>query len=87
MKLEQAIVLAGGKGTTFNLYFSQPSQLEKPKSMLPIRGKPVLEHIITSLKVGGITDITVAVCYGKDSIREYFRDVLSDPEIRERLGL
>ena len=74
MKLEQAIVLAGGKGTTFNLYFSHPSQLEKSKSMLPLRGKPLLEHIITSLKAGGITDITVAVCYGKDSIREYFKN-------------
>jgi GTP:adenosylcobinamide-phosphate guanylyltransferase len=74
MKLEQAIILAGGKGTTFYMWYRNPAQLEKPKSMLDISGKPLLEHIITSLKSGGISDITLAVHYGKDLIREYFKD-------------
>ena len=43
------VIMAGGKGTRL-----RPYTHTCPKPMLPIKGKPMLEHIITQAKLEGI---------------------------------
>jgi bifunctional UDP-N-acetylglucosamine pyrophosphorylase/glucosamine-1-phosphate N-acetyltransferase len=65
----KALVLAAGIGKRL-----KPLTLEKPKSMLPIGGKPLLEHIIEALSENGIKEISVVVNYKKDIITNHFKD-------------
>lgn len=65
----QAVILAGGKGTRLN---SLNAQVAKP--MMPIGGKPLLEHQIELLRSNGVTEIIILVNHLKESIQEYFHD-------------
>ena len=65
----QAVVLAAGEGTRM-----RPLTYTKPKVMLPIANKPILEHLINELKKAGINDIILVVGYKDEKIREHFGD-------------
>lgn len=65
----KAIILAGGFGTRL-----RPLTEETPKPLLPIKGKPIVEHVINNLKSHGITDIILSVGYKADQIKEHFSD-------------
>ncbi|MGQ9679596.1 MAG: bifunctional sugar-1-phosphate nucleotidylyltransferase/acetyltransferase [Candidatus Bathyarchaeia archaeon] len=71
----KAVILAAGKGTRF-----KPFSLTKPKPMIPIGGKPLLEWIIYRLREAGIKEVVIVTHYLEKHIREYFRD-------GEKLGL
>jgi NDP-sugar pyrophosphorylase family protein len=45
-----------------------------PKPLLPIKGKPILEHAINNFKRHGITNIILSIGYKADNIKEYFKD-------------
>jgi NDP-sugar pyrophosphorylase family protein len=62
-----AFVLAGGMGTRL-----KPITQKIPKPMAPIKGKPLLEHTIDSLKRADFTNITISVGYLKEQIMNYF---------------
>ena len=62
-----AVIMAGGKGTRIA---SLNSTIPKP--LLPVAGKPVLEHEIDCLKRQGITDVILTVGYMADRIVDYF---------------
>jgi D,D-heptose 1,7-bisphosphate phosphatase len=59
--------MAGGKGTRV---FSIASDLPKP--MIPICGKPVLEHQIDCLKRNGLTEIILVIGHLGEHIKNYF---------------
>ena len=63
----QAVVLAAGEGTRM-----RPLTYTKPKVMLPIANKPILEHLLFELKKAGIEDLIFVVGYKDEIIREYF---------------
>ena len=65
----QAVILAGGVAMRL-----RPLTEKIPKSMLPISGKPFLEHQIALLRANGITDIVVCVGFLSSEITEYFGD-------------
>jgi bifunctional UDP-N-acetylglucosamine pyrophosphorylase/glucosamine-1-phosphate N-acetyltransferase len=65
----KALILAAGEGIRL-----QPLSLTRPKVMLPIAGKPLLQSIVESLKSSGIKDICIIVGYLQDTIRGFFRD-------------
>ncbi len=65
----EAFILCGGKGTRL-----RPYTYKLPKPMLPLGGKPILEHMLDHLKSGGITEITLFTGYLKETIRGYFGD-------------
>ena len=67
--IRKAVILAGGKGTKL-----RPYTYEIPKSLLPIKGKPLLEYIIENIKACGITDIIICTGYLGEKIKEYFSD-------------
>lgn len=65
----KAIILAAGRGTRL-----EPVTSDLPKCMLPLAGKPVLEHILLGLKEAGIRETIMVVGYKKDSVTRYFGD-------------
>jgi NDP-sugar pyrophosphorylase family protein len=66
-KVERAVILAGGKGTRM-----RPFTYEMPKPMIPVQGKPLLQHIVELIRKYEIRNITLSTGYMGDKIREYF---------------
>lgn len=64
-----AMILAAGKGT--RLY---PLTETLPKPMVPVAGKPVLEHTVNWLRGHGVDRIAVNLHHQGDSIRAHFGD-------------
>lgn len=65
----KAVIMAGGKGTRISSITT-----DIPKTMLPIMGKPIIEHQIECLKKSGITDIVVVIGHLGDVIKNYLAD-------------
>ena len=63
------VIMAGGKGTRLH-----PQTENCPKPMLPINGKPILEHIIDRARVEGFSHFILAINYLGHMIEEYFGD-------------
>ncbi len=65
----QAIVLAAGEGSRM-----RPLTAKMPKVMLPVAGKPLLEHIILRSHAAGADRFVLVVGYQAESVRSYFGD-------------
>jgi mannose-1-phosphate guanylyltransferase / phosphomannomutase len=63
----KAVVMAGGEGTRL-----RPLTSNQPKPMVPIVGKPCMEHILELLKQHGFEDVIVTVAFLPQAIRSYF---------------
>src|SRR3954465_12878927 len=69
MSERQLIILAGGLGSRLKARLG-----DLPKPMIPIGGKPLLEHQIELAKRHGFTDIIIFACYRPDIIEGHFAD-------------
>ena len=65
----KAVILAAGKGTRL-----RPLTDELPKVMIPIAGKPILEHHIEHLAGAGIEDIFINLHYLPERIQSHCDD-------------
>ncbi|UCE44250.1 MAG: NDP-sugar synthase, partial [Candidatus Bathyarchaeota archaeon] len=65
----KVIVLAGGYGTRL-----RPLTYTKPKPMLPLAGKPILQFIVESIAGEESADILVTTNYCRGQIIDYFGD-------------
>lgn len=65
--VKKAFILAGGKGTRM-----RPFTYEIPKSLIPVQGKPLLQHILDLLRKYEIRDVILSTGYMGNKIREYF---------------
>jgi len=65
----QAIVLAAGEGSRM-----RPLTAKRPKVMLPVAGKPFLEHIIHRAHQAGVQSFVIVVGYGQSTVRSHFGD-------------
>ena len=65
----KAVVLAAGEGVRL-----QPITATRPKHLIKLGGKPILEHCLDALKADGIMQAIVVTHYMGDAIREYFGD-------------
>ena len=63
----KAVVMAGGEGTRL-----RPLTSNQPKPMVPIVGKPCMEHIVELLRRHGFEDVIVTVAFLPQAIRSYF---------------
>ena len=61
------VIMAGGKGTRL-----LPKTLKTPKPMLPLAGRPILEHIIFRARNQGFNNIVIAIQHLGESIETYF---------------
>jgi len=65
----KAVILAGGLGTRL-----RPLTNKKPKPMLPLGNKPLLEHLIKWIRKNGVKDIVLCVSYLHETIEKHFGD-------------
>ena len=65
----KAIILSAGEGTRM-----RPLTLTKPKTMLPVAGKPIIQYNIEALRDCGVKDILLIVGYKEEIVRDYFKD-------------
>src|SRR5213596_3707179 len=63
----KAVVMAGGEGTRL-----RPLTSNQPKPMVPVVGKPCMEHILELLRDHGMDEVIVTVAFLPQSIRSYF---------------
>lgn len=61
------VIMAGGMGTRL-----RPHTENCPKPLLPVAGKPMLEHIIERAKLEGFSHFVLAIHYLGHMIEEYF---------------
>jgi len=65
----KAVILAAGKGERL-----RPLTDFKPKAMLPICNKPLLDYHIEALESNGIDDIAIVVNYLEEEIRKHLKE-------------
>lgn len=63
----KGVILTAGEGTRM-----RPLTLTRPKTMLQVGGKPILQYNLEALKDAGIKDIIMVVGYKKETIENYF---------------
>ncbi|MBD3260494.1 MAG: NTP transferase domain-containing protein, partial [Candidatus Altiarchaeales archaeon] len=62
-----AVLLAAGEGTRL-----RPLTVTRPKPMLPLAGKPIIEWGLEALDCVGVKNAYIVVGYRKEVIRDYF---------------
>lgn len=65
--IKKALIPAAGLGTRF-----LPATKAMPKEMLPVAGKPVIQHVVEEALAAGITDILLVISRTKRLIEEHF---------------
>ena len=65
----KAMILAAGAGTRL-----RPLTYDIPKVMVPINGRPLLEHTVKWLQGHGVTEIAMNLHYMPEIITEHFGD-------------
>jgi len=83
----KAVILAAGKGTRL-----RPLTDDKPKALVEVAGRPLLDHIFEQLVGLGISEFVVVVGYQKQQIIDRYEDEFRGIPItyahqREQLGL
>jgi UDP-N-acetylglucosamine diphosphorylase/glucosamine-1-phosphate N-acetyltransferase len=64
--MKQAIVLAAGEGQRL-----RPFTVTRPKAMLSIADKPILQYVVEALAQNGIRNIVFVVGYRKEQVYDY----------------
>jgi len=65
----KAVVMAGGEGSRL-----RPLTSRQPKPLVPVAGRPIMEHILLHLRRHQMRDVVATVQYLGASIRNYFGD-------------
>lgn len=65
----QAVILTAGEGTRM-----RPLTLTRPKTMLPVAGKPILQHTLEALTDNGVCEIVMITGYHEEAVRDHFGD-------------
>ncbi|MFC1662576.1 sugar phosphate nucleotidyltransferase [Patescibacteria group bacterium] len=68
-KISKAFILAGGRGIQM-----RPFTYEMPKTMIPVKGRPILEYTIERLRDAGIRDVLIHTGHLGEKIRNHFAD-------------
>jgi len=68
-RVSKAVILAAGRGTRMGSLTG-----DVPKPMLPVEGKPILQHIIEGIKEAGIRQFHIIVGYRAETIEGFFTD-------------
>ena len=65
----ECVVLAAGEGKRM-----RPLTAKRPKVMLPLANRPMIEHLVLAARDAGITKFVLVVGYGEREIRGHFGD-------------
>ncbi|MEX2246763.1 MAG: phosphocholine cytidylyltransferase family protein [Dehalococcoidia bacterium] len=66
----QAVVLAAGDGGRL-----QPYTSDRPKALLPLRGRLIINHVLDALQAAGVDDAVIVVGYCGDQVRRALADL------------
>ncbi len=77
----QAVILAAGEGNRL-----RPLTRSRPKVMIPVANRPIIQYVIDALLENGIRDIVVVVGYRKEYVIRYLNrlDVPIQVVVQER---
>lgn len=65
----KAVVMAGGEGSRL-----RPMTVNRPKPLVPIGNRPIMDHIVRLLARHGLTEIVATLYYRAEEIQAYFGD-------------
>ncbi|HHX86982.1 MAG TPA: NTP transferase domain-containing protein [Firmicutes bacterium] len=65
----KAVIMAGGEGSRL-----RPLTCDRPKPMVPVMNRPLMEYSVELLKEHGLRDIKVTLQYQPEQIMEHFGD-------------
>lgn len=65
----KGVIMAGGFGTRL-----KPLTISRPKPMVPVANRPMMEHIVALLRRHGITDLISILYFQPDHITSHFGD-------------
>ena len=63
----EAVILCGGRGSRL-----KPLTDFIPKAMVPIHGRPVIDHIVQFLENRGVTRFTICIGYLGEKLKQHF---------------
>jgi len=63
------VILAAGQGQRL-----RPLTHDRPKSMLPVAGRPLIHHLLENLAGLGLKDLILVVGHGKERLQSYVGD-------------
>ena len=66
----QAVILAAGEGKRV-----RPLTRSRPKAMIPVANRPIIEYVIEALLKNGIRDIVVVVGYRKEQVTRFLNQL------------
>ncbi|HVP04617.1 MAG TPA: nucleotidyltransferase family protein [Dehalococcoidia bacterium] len=64
-----ALIIAGGEGERL-----RPHTHDRPKNMVPVAGKPIVDRQLDWLKAGGVTDVAMLCRYKADVLERHLGD-------------
>jgi mannose-1-phosphate guanylyltransferase / phosphomannomutase len=65
----KGVIMAGGFGTRL-----KPLTINRPKPMVPVANRPIMEHIVALLRRHGVTDLVSILYFQPEHITSYFGD-------------
>ncbi|MXR40760.1 NTP transferase domain-containing protein [Halobaculum sp. WSA2] len=65
----KAVVLAAGKGRRL-----WPLTENRPKPMIPVANRPILEHVVDALDTAGVDEIVLVVGANRERVQSHFED-------------
>ncbi|MBP2133863.1 bifunctional UDP-N-acetylglucosamine pyrophosphorylase/glucosamine-1-phosphate N-acetyltransferase [Methanomicrobium sp. W14] len=65
----ECVILAAGEGKRM-----RPLTTSRPKVMLPVANRPMLEHLVLAVRDAGVSDFVFVVGYHEQEIRNHFKD-------------
>ena len=68
MKIRKAVIPAAGFGTRM-----LPITSIVAKELLPVCGRPVIEHVVKEAVSAGIKEIILVLSHGKEAVADYFK--------------
>ncbi len=79
--IKEAVILCGGSGKRLGKVGE-----ELPKAMVPVKGKPIIDHQIEWLKSYGVSNIVLACGYKYEIIKQHLKDTVKYAVEDEPLG-
>jgi NDP-sugar pyrophosphorylase family protein len=69
IEVPQAVIIAGGKAERL-----RPLTEDRPKAMVEIAGRPIVEHQLRWLSQNGVRDVIISLGYRADILRDHVGD-------------
>lgn len=73
----KTVLMAGGKGSRI-----RPLTLSRPKPMIPVANRPMIEYIIEKIKKSGYNELVVTLSYLKNQLKRLLQEKYPELDIK-----